>query len=101
MNFDRWIRQTSTIHGLGVAAAGIGAGLAHLTTGNPKVDFVVAATAYVLLHLGIDDHSAAEQSVTALTADLIQGMPAAKMLTDAAPLLAGVPTTASTNPVGA
>lgn len=101
MNFDRWIRQTSTIHGLGVAAAGVGAGLAHLTTGNPKVDAVVAVVAYVLLHLGIDDHSAAEQSVTALTADLIQGAAPAKMFADAAPLLAAIPTTAPSAPVAA
>lgn len=62
MDFNSWIRQPTTIHGLAVLAAGAGAALAHVATGNHTVDAAIAVIAYVAVHLGVDDHSAAEQS---------------------------------------
>jgi hypothetical protein len=68
-DFNTWIRQPTTIHGLAVCAAGIGGALAHIATGNPHVDAVIAVAAYVLVHLGIDDHSQFEQMVTGTVLD--------------------------------
>ncbi|HEY0185682.1 MAG TPA: hypothetical protein VGC09_23005 [Rhodopila sp.] len=69
LDFNTWIRQPSTLHGLGVVAAGIGAALAQITTGSPGWDAIIAVGAYALVHLGIDDHSAAEQAVTRTVLD--------------------------------
>ena len=73
VDIDAWIRQPTTIHGVGVVAAGIGYALAHLATGNPTYDTIIAVAAYALVHLGIDDHSAVQQAVTATTLDLLNG----------------------------
>jgi hypothetical protein len=86
-SFDTWIRQPSTLHGLGVIAGGIGAALAHLTTGNAQVDMIVFGLSYALVHLGIDDNSVAQQSVTAVATDAInaatgKAVDATKALTD-------------------
>jgi hypothetical protein len=86
VDIDAWIRQPTTIHGIGVVAAGIGYALTHLATGNPTYDTVIAVAAYALVHLGIDDHSAVQQAVTATTLDLLNGAAPAKVLSDAAPL---------------
>ncbi|HEY4173601.1 MAG TPA: hypothetical protein VGM42_11290 [Rhodopila sp.] len=83
MNLDAWIRQPSTLHGIGVMAAGVGAALAQVATGNPKVDAVVAVVGYVLVHLGINDNSSLQTSVTAFTDDLLHGAAPVKMLGDA------------------
>ena len=74
MKFDinAWIRQPSTIQGLGVLAAGIGGALAHLATGNSNIDGIVAVLSYVLVHLGVDDHSVAEKAITAVAGDVIR-----------------------------
>ena len=72
-DIDAWIRQPTTIHGLGVVAAGIGYALTHLATGNPTYDTIIAVAAYALVHLGIDDHSAVQQAVTTTTRDLLNG----------------------------
>ena len=69
-DLNRWLRQPTTIHALGVIAAGVGAGLAQVVTGNPKIDAVVAGIAYVLTHLGIDDHSAMEATATKVVSDV-------------------------------
>ncbi len=45
--------------------------LSQLATGNPGWDAVIAVLAYSLVHLGIDDHSAAEQAATALTSEAV------------------------------
>lgn len=74
MDFNNWIRQPTTIHGLGVLAAGLGAGMSQLVTGNPTVDGVVAVIAYVLMHLGIDDHSVTEKVITSMTAEIGQSL---------------------------
>jgi hypothetical protein len=95
MDFNRWIRQPTTIHAIGVVAAGFGAALAQVTTGNHTVDAAVAILAYVLTHLGIDDHSVMETSTTALAADLIHGAPTAKIIGDAVTLGGAVQTVAS------
>jgi hypothetical protein len=73
MSFDwnRWITQPTTIHGLGVVAAGVGAALAQVSTGDAKTDAVVAVIAYLLVHLGINDNSVGEQAATALTTEAI------------------------------
>ena len=86
VDIDAWIRQPSTIHGLGVIAAGIGYALTHLATGNPTYDTLIAAAAYALVHLGIDDHSAEQSVVTTTTLDLLSGAPISKVVEDAAPL---------------
>lgn len=96
-DFTKFIRQPTTIHALGVIAAGAGAALVHVATGNPKADMAVAAIAYVLVHLGIDDHSAAESSVTSVMADAIAV--AQGKTPDAAKAIADV--TTATNAVGA
>lgn len=70
-DFNRWIRQPTTIHALGVVAGAVGAALADVATGNKTLDIAVSLAAYLLVHLGIDDHSAASADVTALTTDLI------------------------------
>lgn len=92
-NLDNWIRQPTTIHALGVIAAGAGAALAQVATGNHVLDVTVAVLAYVLTHLGINDNSSAEASATALTTDFLhigQTSPT-KMLGDAAAVAASVP----------
>lgn len=89
MNFDTWIRQPSTLHGLGIIAGGIGAALSHVTTGNTTIDAVVAVSAYALVHLGINDNSTMQQGITTLTTDLIQGASTAKLMGDAAPVITG------------
>jgi hypothetical protein len=104
MNLDKFIRQPSNIHALGVIAAGAGAALAHVATGNPKIDIAIAALAYVLTHLGINDNSVLEASTTALVTDLTSGAPTVKTMTDAAGVVgalqpaAQVVTTATTAP---
>lgn len=70
-DFNVWIRQPTTITGLGTAAAGIGAALSHVATGNPKVDAVVAFVAFILVHLAVDDHSAAGVAMKAVAGDAI------------------------------
>lgn len=70
MSVESWLRQPSTIHGLGVLAAAAGAALAHVTTGNPTVDAAVAAGAYVLVHLGVNDNSATAQALDKLATDI-------------------------------
>jgi hypothetical protein len=80
-DFNAWIRQPSTIHGLAVAAAGVGAALSHFATGNQTVDAIIAVIAYVGLHLGVDDHSVAETAVTNLTGDVLRFAPGAPPLT--------------------
>ena len=82
-DFNRFIRQPTTIHALGCIAAGVGAALAHVATGNPHIDLVVAGLAYIGTHLGIDDNSATEAWATAFTNDLLHGAAPVKMLTDA------------------
>jgi len=52
-----WL-SPSRLHGLGVAAAAIGAALSHIITGNTSIDGVIAVVAYVLVHLGIPDNTA-------------------------------------------
>jgi hypothetical protein len=73
MNFDfnTWIRQPSTITGLASAAAGIGAALSQVTTGNEKVDAVVAFVSFILVHLAVDDHSASGVAVKGLAGDVV------------------------------
>lgn len=94
VDIDAWIRQPTTIHGLGVVAAGIGYALTHLATGNPTYDTIIAVAAYALVHLGIDDHSAIQQAVTTTTLDLLNGAPLPKVLADAAPVTATATATA-------
>ena len=94
MDIENWIRQPTTIHGFAVAAAGVGAALTHLATGNTTWDAVIGAAAYVLVHLGIDDHSAFEQSVTKLTDDAIAKRGPQTLIGDAV----GVATTAPASP---
>jgi len=57
MTLSDWIRQPTTIHAIGVAAAALGGTLSQVTTGNPTVDGFVALAAYVLVHAGINDHT--------------------------------------------
>ena len=88
-DFDAWIRQPTTLHGLAVAAAGIGVALAHVATGNPKIDAACGIIAYVAMHIGIDDNSTAERAVTAVATDAVavvsgKGVDPTKALTDAA-----------------
>ena len=58
MDLESWIRQPTTIHAIGMAAATLGGVLAQLTTGNAVVDAFVSILAYVLVHAGIDDNTA-------------------------------------------
>jgi hypothetical protein len=73
MNFDSWIRQPTNIHAFGVIAAGAGAALAQVATGNHTLDIVVGVIAYVLTHLGIDDNSAPEASSKRIAEALTHG----------------------------
>jgi len=89
MSFDinSWVRQPTTLHAIGVIAGGIGVALGQLSTGNPTWDAVIGVTAYVLVHLGVDDNSVAQQSVTAVATDAInaatgKAVDATKALTD-------------------
>ena len=86
MDFNRWIRQPTTIHAIGVIAAGFGAALSQVSTGNHTLDAATAILAYVLVHLGIDDHSVMEASATALASDLMHGAAPAKTIGDAVAL---------------
>ncbi len=81
-DFNSWIRQPTTLHALGVVAAGVGVALTHLATGNPTWDAVVGVVAYVLVHLGIDDNSAAEQAVTAVASDVVSKADPNKLVSD-------------------
>ena len=58
MSFLAWLRQPTTIHALGVVAAAVGGSLSQVATGNPTIDAIVGLVAYVLVHLGINDHTA-------------------------------------------
>ena len=58
MTFSEWLRQPTTINGLGVAAAAIGGALSHLTTGNTTVDTIVSMIAFALVHLTVHDNTA-------------------------------------------
>jgi hypothetical protein len=97
MNIDKWVRQPSTLHALGVIAAGLGAALTQVATGNHTADLAVGIAAYVLTHLGIDDNSALETGVTTVVTDLRTGASPTQTLTDAA-ALAGAAQTALTPP---
>lgn len=101
MNINNWIRQPTTLHGLGVIAAGAGAALSQVTTGNHTVDAVIGALAYVAVHLGVDDHSAAEASAQAFVTDLVHGAAPVKMLTDAAGAAAALPAADAAKPAAA
>lgn len=70
MNFNTWIRQPSTISGLAFAGAALAGALSHLATGNPTIDGIAATGVLVLVHLGIDDHSATAQAAGRLEADV-------------------------------
>lgn len=86
MNFNNWIRQPTNIHAIAVITAGIGAALSHVATANPTVNIAVAVAAYLLVHLGINDNSALEIEVTAVTTDLLTKAPVETTLADAAKL---------------
>ena len=88
MNLDNWIRQPTNIHALAVIAAGAGAALAHVATGNQTIDLAVAAVSYLAIHLGINDNSALEQDVTGFLTDLQNHAPVTQTLTDATKLVA-------------
>lgn len=70
MNFNTWIRQPSTIMGLGMFGGLVVGGLSHLVTGNPMIDGTAAAVTFGLVHLGIDDHSAVAQAAGRLEGDV-------------------------------
>lgn len=104
-SFDNWIRQPTTIHALGATAAGVGAALSQVTTGNHTIDMVIAAVAYVAVHLGIDDHSAQAQAAQTLVSDLLHKADPAKVMADASAVAAGLtppaPNDAAAKPVAA
>ncbi len=86
---ENWLRQPTTIHAIGVIAGAVGAGLSQVTTANPTWDAVIGVAAYVLVHLGINDHTAFSSdlsaAVVALSKGSVQaaGVDAAKAMVDA------------------
>jgi hypothetical protein len=58
MDFNTWIRQPTTIHGLAVCLGSLAATISHLSSGNPALDSLVAAIGYALMHVVVDDNSA-------------------------------------------
>ncbi len=56
--FEGWLRQPTTIAGIGALVAALSGLLAHLSTGNPTVDAIAAAVGFALPHLLINDNSA-------------------------------------------
>lgn len=57
ISFNEWIRQPTTIHGIGVIAAGAAIAAGHIFKANPEVSALAGGVVYALVHLGIDDNS--------------------------------------------
>jgi hypothetical protein len=72
-NFDTWIRQPSTLHGLAAGLGGLAATVSHQSFGNPTLDALAAAISYVLMHVLVDDHSVPPDAVPAAAARPDQG----------------------------
>lgn len=84
---ENWLRQTSTIHAIGVLAMVVGGALTQVTFGNPTWDAVIGVLAYLLVHLGIDDHSAKQAAMSKMAEDAVssiknQNVPADKLMSD-------------------
>jgi hypothetical protein len=56
-NFNTWIRQPTTIHGLAVMAGGFAGLASHVATGNQMIDGCLSILAYFLTHVAVDDNS--------------------------------------------
>jgi hypothetical protein len=78
-----WLRQPSTITGLGILGGAIAGALSNLVTGNATIDTIAAILVLVLTHLGVDDHSAVAQAAGRVEADaaraIASGQPAASI----------------------
>ena len=66
-----FLRQPTNLHAFGVIAGGVAGGLAHITTGNPTIDTVVAVLVFVLSQFAINDNTKANSAVAALVKDSI------------------------------
>ena len=87
--FETWLRQPTTIHGLGVVIGAAAAAAAHVFSADPAVVAAAGAVGYVLTQFGINDNSVEAQSL----ASSIEAV--AALATPSAParvaLLAGAP----------
>jgi hypothetical protein len=55
--FFTWLRQPTTIHGIGVIVGGTVAGLAHVYADNTIITAIAGILGYALPNLGINDNS--------------------------------------------
>jgi hypothetical protein len=55
--FLAWLKQPTTINGLGMLVGGISAGLAHVFSSNVVVVIAAGLIANILTHFGINDNS--------------------------------------------
>lgn len=101
MDFDTWIRQPSTITGLGIAGAALAGALSHLATGNPTIDGAAATIVLVLAHLGINDNSVVGRDAAKLSADALAALHGAgplPVVLDAAALVQAMSAAQATPP---
>jgi len=83
-----WLRQPTTIHGLGALAFAVGAALSQLSFHNQDISLLVGIVAYALTHLGINDNSAVSADTKNLVNDVIS-MLITKKLAEKVPELLG------------
>ena len=101
MDLDTWIRQPSTITGLGIAGGALAGALAHMATGNHMIDAAAATVVLVLTHLGIDDNSAVARAAGKVSADAVAAIGGASPLPvvlDAAALVQAISAQAAPAP---
>jgi hypothetical protein len=85
IDFNKWIRQPTNIHAIGVTLAVSAGALTHVVTGNIHLDAVIAVFCYVGAHFGINDNSMLHQEELEFVSDLMNSKQAspAQTLSDA------------------
>ena len=86
MSVSTWIRQPTTILGLGVGLGTVAATAVYYFTGNPEYAAAAAGAVFTALHVGINDNSALPTDVEKLAIDSATAL-LNKRLTAAAPAL--------------
>lgn len=86
-NFYSWLRQPSTIHGLGVLAFGLVAALSQLFSGNTELSMLLGVASYILIHLGINDNTAGVQQAEQLSQNIISDVEKRQVVQDVPQLI--------------
>jgi len=99
-NIDTWLRQPTTVLGLGTLSGVVAAAMVHYATGGSTTLAIgTGSIAFAAVHLVVNDNSAAPNTVETLVADAVTAI-VSKNLTTALPglLKDGVAVVASLQP---